>query len=156
MSSQPDPANVVIALLSIGLLLLLGLSLLIGWVSERRRVKRSQKEAPSVMSRAREERPQDQPSSLRQTAPQTDRQPQAPAFSRDVMLDMYKLLRAHDVPREKARPVLKAAGFPLDNNLWTEAAPPEEETPYTTPIAGRATAAQFETEPDLRYQPPPR
>jgi len=38
-----------------------------------------------------------------------------------------------------------------------EERPVEEESPaYTTPIAGRATSAQFETDPELSYQPPPR
>lgn len=31
-----------------------------------------------------------------------------------------------------------------------------EDAPYTTPIAQRPTAAQFESDPELAYQPPPR
>lgn len=32
----------------------------------------------------------------------------------------------------------------------------DDDTPYTTPIAGRPTRAQFETDPELAYQQPPQ
>lgn len=132
----------------------LGLSYLLGGSGP---VKSLEGGAPAVMSYEEERPPENTLSSQRQTAPQTDRHPTAPSLPRDVMLDIYRLLRAHNVPREKARPALKAAGIPLDNNLWTEAAPPEEESEYSTPIAGRTTKATFHPDdPALEYQPPPR
>jgi hypothetical protein len=116
-------------------------------------VKSSGDAAPVVMSREQSDTPDEVPSALRQTAPQTDRPPSPPPLSRDVMLDIYKLLREYNVPRERARKVLKAAGIPIDNNLWTQAMPPTDDEPAAiTPIAGRATRAQF-ADPDLAYQP---
>lgn len=90
---------------------------------------------------------------------QTDRQPQTSVPPREVMLDMYRLLRAHGVSREKARPVLKAAGFPLDNNLWAQAAAteaaPEDDLPLT-PITRRPYDPRLyhKDDPALQYQPP--
>jgi hypothetical protein len=123
-------------------------------------VKTSQDSAANVMSRSQDETPQEVPSSHRQTALQTDRQPAQqpiPTISRDVMLNTYRLLRKYGVPREEARPVLKAANIPLDNNLWTQAAPPAEKPEeYRTPIADRPTrASYYDDDPDLAYQSPP-
>lgn len=106
--------------------------------------------SPVVMSRAEDDTIENPPLSLRQTDPQTDR----PPITREIMLDVYKLLREHNVSRERARPILKAAGIPLDNNLWTQAAPPPEPI-SVTPIAGRPTNAEFR-DPELTYHPPPR
>lgn len=113
------------------------------------RVNSSEEDAPDVMSRSNETPPQNIPSSLQTDNRQTADRPAAPPISRDVMLDTYRLLRKYGIPREEARPILKAAGLPLDNNLWTEAAPV-----HVTPIAGRATRAAFDTDPELVYQPP--
>jgi len=110
--------------------------------------------APDVMSRSEDD---DRPvalSALRQTAPTDNRPREVALISRDVMLDMFRLLREYNVPREKARSVLKAAGLPLDNNLWTAAAPDDDT--HLTPIAGRPTKAQFEQDPDMAYEAPPR
>lgn len=134
---------IVVGALAIGLL-----SMLVGKVVDwwDRFVNSSQ----VVMSRAEQDATENTPLSLRQTEPQTDR----PPLTREIMLDVYKLLREHNVSRERARPILKAAGIPLDNNLWTQAAPPPEPI-SVTPIAGRPTNAEFR-DPELTYHPPPR
>lgn len=110
--------------------------------------------APHVMSRSDVVSPPSAPSSLETDKAQTtDRQP-APAFSRDVMLDTYKLLRKYGVPREEARPVLKAMGMPLDNNVWVTAAPADDDV-LVTPYAGRRTrASYYPDEPELEYKSP--
>lgn len=105
-----------------------------------------------VMSRNENAVPPSTPLSQRQTAPQTDRQAVPPVLPRNVMLDMYRLMRKYGIPREEARPIIKAAGVPLDNNLWTLAAPDDDT--QLTPIAGRPTSAQFQD--DLEFHPPPR
>jgi len=112
-------------------------------------VNPSQDAASVVMSRSDQESAPSVPSSL-QTDSAADRQTaNAPAFSRAVMLDTYQLLRRHGVTREEARPVLKALGMGLDNNLWASAATPDD--PHITPVAGRSTNAQFD--PDYPYRP---
>lgn len=75
---------------------------------------------------------------------QTDRQA-APPPSRAVMLDSHRLLRKYGIPREEARQMYKSLGLPLDNNLWTDAAPPDD--PHITPVAGRPTDADFPYQP---------
>lgn len=78
-------------------------------------------------------------------------------FTEDQLLTLYVLLRTSGVTRDRATPALKAAGIPVNNNLWTRAAPtppPAEDGEYRTPIAGRATSAVFETG-ELAYEPPP-
>lgn len=91
-----------------------------------------------------------------------DGQPSAPpvwAPTREQQLTLFRLLREYGIPREKARPALKAAGWVLSNEVWAQAAPPpppaEDDAPYETPIAGRPTGATFH-DPMLEYQPPPR
>lgn len=106
--------------------------------------------SPEVMSRSEDSASHEAPSSHRQTVEQTDRPAVAAEPSREIMLDMFRLMREYGIPRERARPILKAAGLKLDNNLWTEAAPEEE---YTTPIANRPTKAVFD--PDYPYEPVP-
>lgn len=107
-------------------------------------------EAPApLMSRSVDILPPSAPLSLQTDSRQTADKGASALPSRDVMLDTYKLLRKYGIPREEARPVLKAAGLSLDNNLWTDAAP--HEPPHITPIVGRPTAAQFD--PDYPYKP---
>lgn len=96
------------------------------------RVKGSPPPAPALMSRTSGEAPDDRASS-----PQTDGQtdgaaPTMSAPNREQMLDIFKVLRAAGVKREDLRPAWRAAGLPLDNNLWSEAAPPPP--PAQTPI----------------------
>lgn len=120
-------------------------------------VKGSEDRAPVVMSRSEYDAAGSGLSSHRQTELQTDRQPQTAQPSRAELLTLYKTMRAAGIPRETARPALKAVGVPLDNNLWVEAAPPEkpaEQGPvHLTPIVGRPTSAKFETDPDYPFEP---
>jgi hypothetical protein len=156
---QPTTGDWVVMIIVGGALTIGLISMLIGqivrlwdWLT----VNRFRSDKHIVMSSAASENTQNAPLSLRQTAVQTDRPPMSPSLSRDVMLDMYRLLRMHGVPREKARPILKAAGLPLDNNLWSEAIPPDEEAPAMTPIAGRPTRARYQDDPELVFEPPPQ
>lgn len=122
--------------------------------TDRYVVNRYEEDDAPIMSRSEETHAPSMPSSLQTDGRQTaDRQPAAQP-SRDVMLDTYKRLRKLNMSRDEARTMLKALGLPLDNNLWTQAAPAEDEIIRVTPIAGRPTKAQFETDPELMYQPP--
>lgn len=150
--------DMIVALIAVSALVIGLLSMLVGrlvaWWDRVRSVKHSQNSNAVVMSRSRENERPSLPSSLQTDSRQTADRPMIPMPSRDIMLDIYKLLRKHGVPREDARPVLKAAGLPLDNNLWSQAAPPEPIA--VTPIAGRPTSAAFrQDDPDLRYEAPP-
>jgi hypothetical protein len=120
------------------------------------RVNHSAKSAPVVMSRSSESEHHISPSSLQTDSRQTTDSAARALPSRDVMLDTYRLLRKHGMAREEARPMLKALGLPLDNNLWTEAAPPsKDDDVLITPYAGRATKRSFyPDEPELEYQAP--
>lgn len=72
---------------------------------------------------------------------------------RAAYLELFRVLRSVGMSREKARPMLKAAGIALDNNLWAEAAPTREqpiEDVRRTPIVGRPTSAVFEEPPPAR------
>ena len=154
---MPDDATIdfVIAFISLGLLALGIGSVLLGWLVRLwDRVRGLEEEGDSITSSNGDGDPQNTPLSL-QTRQQTDSRP--PVFvtpSRDVMLDTYRRLRKYGMPREEARVMLKSLSLPLDNNLWTAAAPTGDE--HITPIAGRRTQAQFEAEPELRYEAPPR
>lgn len=85
---------------------------------------------------------------------QTPDQTETTAERRKKMLDTCIALKRRGFSRDEARALLKPWGIPLDNNIWAQV-PPEPEPEYTTPIAGRATSAQFETDPELQYQAPP-
>lgn len=117
-------------------------------------VKPSEEAPPVVMSRSRNDVVLYSPSSLQTDSVQTDRQPASAAPGRAELLTLYQTMRAAGIGREKARPVLKAVGLPLDNNLWAEAAPSADEAPHVTPIVGRPTSARFETDADYPYQAP--
>lgn len=98
-----------------------------------------------------------EPSGLSVLGRTEDRAPEAPAaatYTRAQLLTLYRLLRAHEVSREKARPILKEAGIPLSNDVWAAAAPVEEEPEYITPIAGRPTRAKYYDDPEMEYQAP--
>ena len=94
------------------------------------------------------------PSSLQTDSRQTADRPALAMPSRDVMLNTCKMLRKHGMSREEARSMLKSMGLPLDNNLWADAAPADDEPIHVTPIVGRPTRAVFETDPDYPYQAP--
>jgi hypothetical protein len=129
-----------------------------GIIRDEETVNGSAGNAPVVMSRSDEGDRRLSPSSLETDSRQTADSAVRPALSRDVMLDTYRLLRKYGVPREEARPILKAAGVPLDNNLWSQAAPPAKEyddDTIVTPWAGRRTRASYYDDPRLEYQQPP-
>lgn len=134
----------------------LTLAVIVGWgkfVQWRESVKGH---TTTVMSRAGEGSLQHAPSAVTADARQTPDRRMIPKPTPEEMLDVFRVLRAAGVDREKLRPSWKAAGLPLDNNLWTQAAPlPPEEPQTITPIAGRPTDAKFH-DPELSYQPPPR
>lgn len=111
--------------------------------------------APRVMSRSEGGAPPSAPSSLQTGAAQTPDQTIDPAARRQKLLDTYRPLRALGMSRDDARALLNRWNIPLDNNLWAEAAPAQNDRPYVTPIVGRATNARFEeADPELRYQAP--
>lgn len=151
----------VYLLLFVGVLLLVGVLRFLAWLTELQQehgslgragvntVKRYVQPTPRVMSRSPESPPVFLPSALETDSRQTADKPALAMPSRDVMLNTFKLLRKYNIPREEARIVVKSLGLPLDNNLWTEAAPPDPS--YVTPIVGRQTAAQFD--PDYPYRP---
>lgn len=94
------------------------------------------------------------PSPLQTDSRQTADRQQWPKLARDEMLDICKVLRLRGFSREDARQLFRAFHQPLDNNLWTQAAPPDDDE-YITPIAGRRTSAKyFEDDPELVYRPP--
>jgi len=100
-------------------------------------------DAPSTVSAA-----------MRQTGTQTPDRRMIPAPTREQMLDIFKVLRAANIKRETIAGPWRAAGLPLDTNLWSAAAPDDDT--HITPIAGRRTSAQFESDPDYPYVAPPR
>lgn len=90
-----------------------------------------------------------------------DGQPSVPAMwapTREQQLTLFRLLREYGVPREKARPALKAAGWVLSNDVWAQAAPPEPEPAddlLITPYAGRITRRHYYPgDADMEYQAP--
>ena len=116
-------------------------------------VNSSEDSSPVVMSRSEYESDRLSASDLRQTALQTPDQTAQPTYNRAGMLDIYRLMRKYNIPREEARAALRSAALPLDNNGWAAVAP-GEQTVYT-PIAGRPTKASYYPEdPELEYQAP--
>lgn len=116
----------------------------------------------SIMSNAAPSEPPSAPSVSQTDGSQTDRQRSdgdtAAGDIKPEYLTLYKLLRANRISREAARPALKAAKIPLDNNLWRAAAPtppPDDEERLVTPFAGRVTRRSYYPDrADLEYQPP--
>lgn len=115
-------------------------------------VNHSDQSDDNVMSRAAAAPALSAALSLQTDSRQTADRPALSEPSRQIMFDVFMLMRKYGIPREEARPVLKAAGWKLDNNLWADAAPPDPER--LTPIAGRPTRAEFQTDPDYPYQAP--
>lgn len=142
----------VIMFLVVGLVSLGLLSMVVGWAVRvwDRIVNRSQ----IVMSRSEGDDPETAPSSLQTDSRQTADRPMIPVPTPEKTLDIFRVLRAAGIKRETISAPWRAAGLPFDNNLWTQAAPPEKPVSMT-PIAGRPTSAEFH-DPDLIYQPPPR
>lgn len=94
------------------------------------------------------------PSSLQTDGLQTPDRPTMAVPTQEKILDIFRACRAAGMKRDALSAPWRAAGLPFDNNLWSKAAP--EEEPQLTPIAGRPTKAQFEHDPALAYEPPPR
>lgn len=128
-----------------------------GWIATGESVNTYSERAPVVMSRS-EERPA--PSALSSKDGQSDGRTDSFVYERGDLTMFYKLLRKYGVPREEARPILKAMRVPLSNDVWADSAPaakpaPADEQPaYVTPIVGRPTSARFESDPDFPYQAP--
>lgn len=121
-------------------------------------VKDNEPTPPDIMSRPESAVPPFAPSSLRTDDGRTETTASQPKFTEDQLLTLYVLLRSSGVTRDRATPALKAAGIPVNNNLWTRAAPPHpaEDGEYRTPIAGRpADAALFRESGELAHEPPP-
>lgn len=91
------------------------------------------------------------PQSLQTDGAQTPDQTEIAALRRAKLFDTYRTLRELGMSRDAARAFLKPWNIPVDNNLWADAAPPEDE--HRTPIVGRPTNAKFETDADYPYQP---
>ncbi len=93
---------------------------------------------------------------------QTDAAPvlDIPKPTRDELLTMYQVLRAHNMSRETARKMLNGVHLPLDNNLWADAAPKPaapDEPQALTPYAGRPyNPKQYQDDPELAYTAPPK
>lgn len=72
------------------------------------------------------------------------------------ILDSCRVLRQAGLTRDQARAALKALGLPLDNNLWSQAAPIDDGQVIVTPFAGRVTRREYyPDDPGLVYQEPP-
>lgn len=126
-------------------------------IEDYRELSRESAGDADVMSRAMEiDEATIAPSALRQTAPQTDQTAAPPPIPRDVMIDTLRSLREHGYSREQARALLRGLRQPLDNNLWTAAAPPERnDDEIVTPFAGRRTKASYYPDnPELEFEPP--
>lgn len=152
-----------------GLLLLLGLLRFLAWLTELQNehgslgraglntVKKYVVARPRVMSQPTHDVLPSIPSAVQTDDRQTTDRPAPAVPPRDVMLNSHKLLRKYGIPREEARAMYKSLGLPLDNNLWTEAAPtaPADDAGHVTPIVGRPTSARFDvTDLDYPYQKP--
>lgn len=114
-------------------------------------VNNNEDSAPVVMSRSEQSDYRLSALSLETDELQTADRRTMPVPTREEMLDIFKALRAAGVKRENIAGVWRAAGLPLDTNLWAAAAPPPAQT--VTPIAGRPTSAVFD--PDFPYVQPP-
>lgn len=93
--------------------------------------------------------------SLETDAPKAPDRPMMPVPTRDQMLDIFKVLRAAGVSRDTIGPAWRAAGLPLNNNLWSDAAPDPDDAIILTPIARRPVDGKWYPEdPKLEYKGP--
>jgi hypothetical protein len=151
----------IVLVLFAGVLTLVGIIRFLAWLTDLQErhgslsragintVKRYAQPRSYVMSRHTTDAP---PPALSSKDGQSDGRTDSLLYERTELLMFYKLLRKYGIPREEARPVLKAMRIPLSNDVWASAAPPEQE--HVTPIVGRPTNARFETDPDYPYQAP--
>jgi hypothetical protein len=118
--------------------------------------------APAIMSQPKPPAPQSTPSSLRTDDGRTETTAPQSKFTEEQLLTLYTFLRGLGATRDKATPILKASGIPMNNNLWSKAqapAPPpvEDDDTHITPFAGRRTrASYYPDDPKLEFQDPPR
>lgn len=156
-----------LVLITLGFLAWLESRSLRRWIGERvarlRSVKSYEEDEPIIMSRSEDGVPPSAPSSLETDGRRTETTAPGPKFTEDQLLTLYGFLRELGVTRDRATPILKASGIPVNNNLWTRAAPlaPDvsvgDDDTTLTPIAGRRTrASYYPEEPDLEFSPPPR
>lgn len=112
------------------------------------------------MSSSVDDAPPSAASSL-ETDRRADRQTaQVARPSAEQLLTLYKLMRAAGIGREDAQAAFKEAGLPLNNNVWSKAAPQlksvqpsEDDDVLVTPFAGRRTrASYYSDEPELEYK----
>lgn len=149
---------VLLIIVVVALVIGLG-SMAVGWITGDR-VNDIDDAAPVVMSRSEESAPSSSPSSLQTDETQTADRPMIPKPTPDKMLDIFKVLRAAGVDREELRGPWRAAGLPLDNNVWAKAKPTalvteDEDDVLITPWAGRRTSKKFyPDDPDLEYKAP--
>ncbi len=85
---------------------------------------------------------------------QNDGRTDSEQVGRAELLTLYKVLRKYGVPREEVRGALKGVRVPLSNDVWAQAQTAATQAEYVTPIVGRRTNAQFETDPEFPYQAP--
>lgn len=127
------------------------------WLLDRRSSSVSDEPAPIVMSRSEMDAAPSPRPSLQTDGPQTPDRPMMERPTPAQMLDIFRVLRAAGVKREALAPAWRAAGLPLDTNVWALAAPPPSITPAITPIAGRPYDPRaYADDPALAYEEPPR
>jgi hypothetical protein len=121
------------------------------------RVNTFEEDEACVMSRPADSDTPSSSSSLETDNRQTAQTPMIPLPSRAVMLDTFRLLRNYGIPREEARPIIKALGLPLDNNLWTEAMPRNDalpDPPRVLQVRDNGSAPRaIPFDPDYPYRP---
>lgn len=124
-----------------------------GVLSKAESVNSYENSDPVIMSRSQESAAEYPASSLQTDGRRTPDRPMMPVPTSDEMLDIFKVLRAAGVKRDALSGAWRAAGLKMDNNLWSQAAPPPQEPAAVTPIAGRPTSAKFHDDPELEYRP---
>lgn len=115
-----------------------------------------QEDAQNVMSRTQIEASKSGASAapVETDAGQTPDRRETPKIRSEKLLTVYRLMRAAGIERKDAQAAFAAAELPFNNNVWAQAEPPAPL--HITPIAGRRTPAQFESDPELAYEPPER
>ena len=138
--------DTVLAIIAFGALGLGLLSMLVGWLVKTYDQLMSRWVAGEVAPAA---------SSLETDARQPPDAPAPPKIRAEELLTLCKLMRLAGIKREDAQAAFTASGLPFNNNVWASAAPPPPADDYRTPIAGRATSADYyPDEPELAYRPP--
>lgn len=123
-----------------------------------RRAYRRSVYAAEIMSSATPAPAPSEPSVSQTDGVQTPDQTADPAARRQKMINTYRPLRAAGMTRDAARAMLAIWSIPLDNNLWTLAAPPDapSEPPEQRVIMMRDNglpARPVPVDPDFPYQP---